>query len=431
MTTTPAGPQPPQLPALGEWQPLPTAGAAPHTAPNSLFDPLVQPAGRDYKKWAIRIVLGLVMAAALGVGTWSIFTLLTDTFHTPKPIALLGCGLFDVAAIFFALLGQSYATTTDSGLAPRLAMFAMVCTSSWVNWKHAELEKWGTVGGVIFASAPVIAELAFEMWHKFEHRATLRALGRVAQTLPVLGKWAWIAHPFRSRKTLDAHIRAALTEHEAVAELREELATERAATILSGGATILERVPAPTPHATFAQIPLTAPERPELGTGSAVERPTVAPATNTTAVAPQGAARRGATGTPWSAITERPLPATADATDPATTLHDDSATHGTATVDEATDPDATITATVAPATKKTDATEATGRGAAKSAILSLYSRHGRRPLESEMVTELKRIRSKHTSRQYANKLRAEIEAQQPHLAALGAENVRALTGTDD
>ncbi|MET9436893.1 DUF2637 domain-containing protein [Streptomyces sp. NPDC006551] len=34
MTTTPAGPQPPQPPIVGDWQPLPTAGAAPHTPEN-------------------------------------------------------------------------------------------------------------------------------------------------------------------------------------------------------------------------------------------------------------------------------------------------------------------------------------------------------------------------------------------------------------
>ncbi|MFF8279958.1 DUF2637 domain-containing protein [Streptomyces lateritius] len=431
MNPTPAGPPPPQLPTPGERQPLPTAGATPHINPNPPYDPFVQPAGRNYKKWAIRIVLGLVMVAALAVGTWSIYTLLTETFHAPKPIAFFGCGLFDVAALFFALLSQQYATTTDSGLAPRTAMLVMVTTSSWVNWKHAQLENWGTVGGVILAAAPVIAELAFELFHRFEHREALRNLGRVPQALPVLGKWAWLSHPMRSHKTLDAHIRAALTEHEAIAELRAELATEHAATILSSRATSLERVPAPAPHSTLTQIPLNAPERPALDAAPVAERPDVAPPTTTPVMASQSPAWQGATTTLRSALPERPPPATADATAPTTTHHDDSAHNNPATADETTAADATTTATVAPATKKTDATEPTGRGAAKAAILSLYTRHGRRPLESEMVTELKRIRSKHTSRQYANKLRAEIEAQQPHLAALGAENVRALTGTDE
>lgn len=104
----------------------------------------------------------------------------------------------------------------------------MISTSAWVNWQHGQLEQWGTVGSVILAAAPVIAELAFEMFHRFAHREALRQLGRVAQTLPVLGKWAWLFHPHRSRKAIDAHIKAALTEHEAVASRREEVSGLRA-----------------------------------------------------------------------------------------------------------------------------------------------------------------------------------------------------------
>lgn len=234
MTTTPAAPQPLTAPIVGAWQPLPNAGATPHTpdtAPNPMYDKLIY--GRSPSDWAIRIVLMLVMAAALAVGTWSIYTLLTQQLHAPKPIAILGCGMFDIAALFFALLSQKYAVTTDSGLAPRAAMLAMVSTSAWVNWMHGQMEGWGVVGSVILAAAPVIAELAFEMFHRFAHRETLRSLGRVAQTLPVLGKWAWLAHPFRSRKTIDAHIRAALTEHEAVAKRREEVSDRRARLLVS------------------------------------------------------------------------------------------------------------------------------------------------------------------------------------------------------
>ena len=226
MTTTPAAPQPLTAPIIGAWQPLPNAGATPHTPTERLYR------GHTPSDWAIRIVLMAVMAAALAVGTWSIYTLLTQQLHAPKPIAILGCGMFDIAALFFALLSQKYAVTTDSGLAPRAAMLTMVSTSAWVNWMHGQLEGWGIVGSVILAAAPVIAELAFEMFHRYAHRETLRRLGRVAQTLPVLGKWAWIAHPLRSRKTVDAHIRAALTEHEAVASRRTDLAGVRAAAIV-------------------------------------------------------------------------------------------------------------------------------------------------------------------------------------------------------
>ena len=234
MTPTPAGSQPPNSPVLGAWTPLPNAGVAPHTpntAPNPMFDKLIY--GKTPSDWAIRAVLILVMTAALAVGTWSIYTLLTQRLAAPQPIAILGCGMFDVAALFFALLSQKYAVTTDSGLAPRLAMLTMICTSAWVNWQHGQMEQWGTVGSVILAAAPIIAELSFEMFHRYAHRETLRRLGRVAQTLPVLGKWAWLAHPFRSRKTIDAHIKAGLTEHEAVAKRREEVSDRRARLLVS------------------------------------------------------------------------------------------------------------------------------------------------------------------------------------------------------
>ncbi|TXS42224.1 DUF2637 domain-containing protein [Streptomyces sp. t39] len=241
MTTAPA--QQPHDTPTGE-QPLHKAGA-------NLY------AGKTIGDWAIRAVLVAVMTAALAVGTWSIYTLLTTVFDVPQQIAILGCGMFDGAALFFALLSQRYATTTDSGLAPRTAMLAMVGTSSWVNWQHAQLEKWGTVGGVILAAAPAIAELAFLMFHKFAHRETLRHLGRVPQALPALGKWAWLAHPDRARKTLDAHIKAALTEHEAVAERREELAAERARSIVSVPVPSA-LTPAPAQKATLERLELSA-----------------------------------------------------------------------------------------------------------------------------------------------------------------------------
>jgi hypothetical protein len=192
------------------------------------------PAGeKPHIDWVTRIILGIVMTAALAVGTWSVYTLLTALLHAPRYVAAFGCFMFDGAAFFFARLSQRYATTSDSGLAPRLAMLAMICSSSWVNWRHAQLEKWGTVGGVILAAAPIIAELAFEMWHRFEHREALRRLGRVAQTLPVLGHRSWLTHPFRSGRVIDAHTQAALTEHQAVADRRVEIAEVRARTLVT------------------------------------------------------------------------------------------------------------------------------------------------------------------------------------------------------
>lgn len=68
------------------------------------------------------------------------------------------------------------------------------------------------------------------------------------------------------------------------------------------------------------------------------------------------------------------------------------------------------------------------RDAAKTAIRALYDAKKRRPLESEMIKALKRINSPHDSRQFAQKIRSEIERDEPHLATLGSDNVRAISG---
>lgn len=166
------------------------------------------------KKKAIRGALFLVMGAALAVGTWSIYTLLTVKFHAPAQIAFFGSGMFDIAALYFALLAQSYATSEDSGLAPRLAMFTMVSASTWTNWTHARLEGWGTVGGILLGSAPGIAEVAFEMWHRFEHREALRQQGRVQASLPVIPGLAMLLFPVKSFKATRNAVEARLTRIE-------------------------------------------------------------------------------------------------------------------------------------------------------------------------------------------------------------------------
>jgi hypothetical protein len=69
------------------------------------------------------------------------------------------------------------------------------------------------------------------------------------------------------------------------------------------------------------------------------------------------------------------------------------------------------------------------RGAARDAIKALYTEHGKRPIESQMIAALKQAKLPH-SRQFANARRLEIEKEDPSLAALGQDNVRSLTGTD-
>lgn len=175
------------------------------------------------KDKTLRGALFLVMGAALTVGTWSIYTLLTARFHAPIPVALFGSVMFDAAALYFARLAQKYATSPDSGLVPRLAMLAMVSSSSWVNWQHALLEQWGRVGCIILAGAPIVSEVAFELHHRFVHKEALRAQGRVPSALPVIGKWAWLLHPGKAYRVID---QAVVTRLEVVASEVQRITPE-------------------------------------------------------------------------------------------------------------------------------------------------------------------------------------------------------------
>ncbi|MEZ0089966.1 DUF2637 domain-containing protein [Streptacidiphilus sp. EB129] len=68
------------------------------------------------------------------------------------------------------------------------------------------------------------------------------------------------------------------------------------------------------------------------------------------------------------------------------------------------------------------------RGAARIVIRALYDENQKRPVESDMVAALKKAKLP-SSRQFANARRLEIEREEPHLAALGSDNVRTMTGT--
>lgn len=70
------------------------------------------------------------------------------------------------------------------------------------------------------------------------------------------------------------------------------------------------------------------------------------------------------------------------------------------------------------------------RADAKAALEALYETNMRRPKEGEMTAALKALPGyPHNSRQHANTIRKEIERERPDLAALGSDNVLALTGS--
>lgn len=157
------------------------------------------------------------------------------------------------------------------------------------------------------------------------------------------------------------------------------------------------------------------------------------------------AARRHATAlatvplpSPWETATETATEAPQQA---ATRRHESAAPTAT----DAATGSATATDTEAPQDRHESAAEAqpkrprkaaqkrspaSPRAAAKDAIRSLYDALQRRPVETEMVAALKAIKSPFDSPAFAKKIRAEIEKEHPHLAALGQENVVSMTGTD-
>ncbi|MFD8618278.1 DUF2637 domain-containing protein [Streptomyces sp. NPDC059513] len=142
----------------------------------------------------------LVLIVALAISWYSMATLAMDFFHLPEWIAYAVSVAFDGAAIYVAVLSSEYAKTEDSGLMPRLVTMGMVGVSAWLNWQHASLMGLGLAGQVFFAAPPVIAGILFELMLRFENRQELRKRGRVAQSMPVLGRLAWLRFPSKTFK---------------------------------------------------------------------------------------------------------------------------------------------------------------------------------------------------------------------------------------
>lgn len=87
---------------------------------------------------------------------------------------------------------------------------------------------------------------------------------------------------------------------------------------------------------------------------------------------------------------------------------------------------ATKTATKAPRKQTPKRSEPPTRSAIKDAVEALYATLQKRPTDSEIADELKRIGSPYDSLPFARKIRSEVETSKPHLAELGSDNVRAL-----
>lgn len=141
--------------------------------------------------------------------------------------------------------------------------------------------------------------------------------------------------------------------------------------------------------------------------------------------APRGAiapAPKAALNTPQSRPAERPEPAMQSAPRAPQT--------GAPERPKPTPQSAPKSASRAPRKAPPKRSQGATRADAKAALEALYDTHKKRPLEGDMTAALMALPGyPHTSRQHANRLRAEIERERPDLAALGSDNVLALTGS--
>jgi hypothetical protein len=252
----------------------------------------------DRAHWAWRPVVTAVLALV----AWSVSTYLHDYVHVPWILAILGAAIFDLSALILADLAHRATNSGDTAAAliygTGVALFT--AASAVVNWLHAQVAGWGVAGGILFAGAPIAAEILFVAQHWFQHRRKLRRDGKLGDALPRLGLLSWSFFPNRSRKVIKAVIESRLDTIETVAVRHAELA-RAAGQDASGmpghvpgqqgelpGARPGNALPAQTLRLEIATTPSTA--HPVVGqlVPARVPRPAVVPEPVLTAQAPDG-----------------------------------------------------------------------------------------------------------------------------------------------
>lgn len=283
---------------------------------------------------------------------------------------------FDGAPAGLSIVVMRAAMHGRPALVWRLLIVAFTGLSSWINYVHIEDQLGRTVASFMPPSAVVL----FEGLMSEARAAAGRRNGKVP---PRLHPLRWVFDRKGTWKILRAYVLDL--------ELPEEL--QRAATNLTTTAPQGAPTPAPVaPPGAATGAPQSAPKTPQ-GAATGAPGGAAKPAPVSLQKNPQGAPK-GAPVAPRGAAPKAPQGAPGSAPK-------------------------------APSKRPGKVT----RADAKDALRALYDDLGRRPLESEMVDRLRGIKYEFTSRQHANKLRGELEEKEPHLAALGSTNVRALTGT--
>ncbi|AXH67228.1 hypothetical protein SEA_WOFFORD_31 [Streptomyces phage Wofford] len=148
--------------------------------------------------WRGAVSFGAVLIVALALSWWSLYSMAVEFYGVPKELAFGVSIAFDGAALFVADLASKYARTEDSGFAPKLATYAFVGTSVYLNVEHAALLNYGTPGKVLFGAPPIIAGVLFELYLRFVHRSEMRANGLVPKRMPVFGKVSWMIFPWKT-----------------------------------------------------------------------------------------------------------------------------------------------------------------------------------------------------------------------------------------
>ncbi|MFI5814947.1 DUF2637 domain-containing protein [Streptomyces sp. NPDC051643] len=354
---------------------------------------------------------------------------LTDTTAWLVPIT------FDGAPAGLSIVVARAATHGRPATVWRLLIVAFTGLSSWINYEHIE----DHLGRIVASFMPPSAVILFEGLMSEARQAAIRQRRAIDGTAPAprLHPARWLFAPWNTLMIVRRYVLwLGLPEGlQSAAEAGWKEPKRR----MPWGATKLRRGAAPdAPQSATAPAP-EAPPTPATNTPRGATAPATAPATVSLQKTPQGATAP-ATNTPHGAAPVAPQSAPTAAT-MAPPTHATATPQGAPTAapvaPQGAAPMATHGATT-PATAGTPRTPrkptrkrsgSVTRNEAKQALRDLYDRLGKRPLEGQMTELLEDIGSKHTSRQYAGKLRAEIEMKEPHLAALGSTNVTALTGT--
>lgn len=149
----------------------------------------------------------IVMAAALGFSTWSLY-FIARHYGAPAPAAVVVSTFFDGAAVLCADYALKYARSGESAFIPQLGVFILAGLSAYLNSQHAILQHQISAARILYAAPPIVAVVIYEFHVRWERRRALRNSGRIPAAMPVFGRYAWFLFPvktLRVMRTITAH----------------------------------------------------------------------------------------------------------------------------------------------------------------------------------------------------------------------------------